>query len=190
MIFTINTAEVDEINAINDWSNAKKCSEIRNTYYFPDEEAPSYALEDALILENMFKKYDSNLNKSETIYRGIRFKKSDEEQMNFFNLLKESFELVVNTVDTVNIDMAPASFTRVKEVAEDEFGLVKNKDFCTIVYELVYRFSHEIEIEKGMNNFPYQKEVIIRSQKAEYKVLSITLKEYDTIIVRITEEET
>jgi len=190
MKFTVNTADIEELNVIQDWSDAIKCREIRNIYYFTDEKAPNYAIKDAKVLEKMFEKYDSNLDKKEIIYRGIRFKKSDKEQMIFFNLLKESFELVLNTSDTISIDMAPASFTRVKKIAEDEFGLVNNKNFCTIIYKLVFRISNEIEIEKGMNDFSYQKEVIIRSQKAEYKVLSIVPKEYDTMIVEITEEET
>ena len=66
--------------------------------------------------------------------------------------------------------------------------LLKSDKHYSIIYDLTSRFSNEIDIKDGMNDFDYQKEVIIRSHHAKYYVLSIRELEYDTIFVTISEE--
>ena len=188
MDFTKETATKKELQVIEDWSDITKCSQIRNTYYFPEETTSLYIKEDVKTLELMFDKYDSDLNKNESIYRGINFEKNNSEKVAYFEAIKEALESSKGTNNTINIDIAPAAFSRARNVAE-RFGKVRNKNYYTIIYKLNKRSSNEIDIKDGMNDFAHQKEIIIRSQKAIYKVLSISKKNYDTIVAEIIEEE-
>ncbi len=136
----------------------------------------------------MFKKYDSNLNKRDTIYRGIGFSKSNKNAMLYYEGIKSSLKASIYTNSVVRIDKTPASFSKKREIANG-FGKIKNRNYVSIIYELKKRYSNEIDIKKGMNSFANQEEIIIRSQKATYQVLSIKQIDYDTIVVEIIERE-
>jgi len=189
MNFTIKSAKKRELDLIKDWSDMKKCFQIRNTYYFPDEYISLDIKKDVETLESMFNKYDSNLDKNKIIYRGLSFSKKNDDKSSYYYLMKEALKSVEGTNNTISIDLAPSSFTKSKDVAENEFGKILNQDYYSIIYKLTKRYSNEIDIKDDMTDFAYQKEIIIRSQKAKYKVLSIVKKNYDTIIIEIVEEE-
>lgn len=189
MEFSLETATTSEIECIQHWSDAKTCKAIRNVYYFPDTKTSDAVMCDVRTLEQMFEKYDSALDKKETIYRGLRFKKGEPEKVELFELLLNAFKHALDKGDTVAIDKAPTSFTRIRSVAADEFALAKNQSYFSLIFELTFRTSSEIDIKAGMNRFEYQKEVIIRSQHAIYRVESIKNEEYDTIVITIREEE-
>ena len=188
MNFIKENARPEELKVIKDWSTMDKCALIRNVYYFPDEAVENYIKKDVQVLESMFNKYDSSLNKKEVIYRGISFLKTNTKKVALYRGIKEALEVAVKTDDVIMIDIAPSSFSRTKDIAYN-FGNVKSDKHFTIIYELKERYSNEIDIKEGMNSFPEQKEVIIRSQKSTYKVLSINEKDYDTIVIEIIEKD-
>jgi len=66
----------EELEVINDWLDFYECQKIRACFY-GDVENERY-LKKAQILDNIFKKYDRFLDKSEPIYRGIRFRDKEE----------------------------------------------------------------------------------------------------------------
>jgi len=95
---TKETATKEEIEVIDDWLDYYECQKIRACFY-GDIADVSY-LNKTKALDGMFEKYDSFLDKSEPIYRGIRFKKGfDDNRYKMFikniHITKESDVLVV-----------------------------------------------------------------------------------------------
>jgi len=130
----------------------------------------------------MFNKYDSFLDKSEPIYRGIRFK--DREEFDIF--LKNAYK---NLNKIVDIDEAPSSFTRNKDVAYKEFARADSDRFHSIIFKLVKRKDGELYIKEFAGKFVYQDEIIIKSQKSKFKIIDIIkVKEYNETYEIIIEE--
>jgi hypothetical protein len=177
----------DEQQALKDWIVADRCKAIRAYWY--DIDTPEWAIKEAKTIDRMFFKYDSELDKSETIWRGIRFAKSNVDKTTEFLYFRQFYQDNIGEISI--IDKSPSSFSRVKEVAFNEFGLANKETHHTIIYELVNRNSSELDIKPSLTDFAHQKEVIIRSQSAKYKILSVESdtnpKNYDTIIIKIEE---
>jgi hypothetical protein len=185
----ISNITQSEKKVISDWSDGSRCKIIRSYYYGND--VPDWAKEEVLILENMFTKYDSNLNKNETIYRGLRFDKAKADDVEIFNFIILNAHNAMNNGDIVSIDDAPSSFSRVRDVAFYEFGWADKNTHHTIIFELVKRQSNELDILPEITKYPHQKEIIIRSQNAKYKILTTEedtdSRNYDTITIKIEE---
>ena len=75
----------------------------------------------------------------------------------------------------VIIDKAPASFTRRLDIAREEFALVHDPNYHSLIFELVSRGDGELYIKEYAGEFSYQNEIIIRSHKSLYEVLSIDI---------------
>jgi len=95
---TKEMATKEEIEVIDDWLDYYGCKKIRDVFY-GNIAGESY-LNKAKTIDGMFEKYDSFLDKSEPIYRGIRFKKGfDDNRYKMFikniHITKESDVLVV-----------------------------------------------------------------------------------------------
>jgi len=171
---TKETATKDEKKVIGDWLDYYECQKIRACFYgyVIDE---SY-LNKAKTLDGMFEKYDSFLDKSEPIYRGIRFK---------FNTYKEA----LNKNGAIEIDLAPSSFSRNKDVAYKEFARADSDKFHSIIFKLVKRKDGELYIKEFAGKFTYQDEIIIKSQRSKFKIIDIKeVKEYNDTYEIIIEE--
>jgi len=177
---TKETATKEEIEVIYDWLDYYGCKKIRDVFYgnVIDE---SY-LNKAKTLECMFEKYDSFLDKSEPIYRGIKFKKEDER----FNILTETYKEAYKNNGLITIDRAPSSFSRNKDVTFNEFAMVNNDDYNSIVFELVERKNNELYIKEFAGKFAYQDEIVVKSHKSLYQIIDIKDNE-SFVIVKIKE---
>ena len=87
---TKETATKDEKKVIGDWLDYYECQKIRACFYGYVIDK-SY-LNKAKTLDGMFEKYDSFLDKSEPIYRGIRFKNREEFDIFLKNAYKNLTE--------------------------------------------------------------------------------------------------
>ena len=155
---------------------------IRDCFFSGEIEDPHYC-DDAKVIDSMFEKYDSFLDKNESIYRGIRFKHNDREifEMVLFNLKR-----AIKMHTPVIIDRAPASFTRRLDIAKEEFALAHDPNYRSLIFELVSRGDGELYIKEYAGEFSYQEEIVIRSHKSLYEVLSID-KDGDTVYIKIKE---
>jgi len=89
----------------------------------------------------------------------------------------------------VDIDEAPSSFTRDKDIAYKEFARVDSDKFHSIILKLVKREDGELYIKEFAGKFAYQDEIIIKSQKSKFRIIDIKeLKEYNNIYEIIIEE--
>ena len=177
---TKETITSEERDIINDWLDYYGCKKIRDVYYdvFTDKDY----INKAKTLDNMFEKYDSFLNKNETIYRGIRFEQKDER----FNILINTYKKAYNNNGLVVIDKAPSSFSRNKNVAYNEFAMVNNNRYNSIVFELVKRNDNELYIKKFAGKFAYQDEIVVKSHKCLYEITDIVESD-NSVIVKIKE---
>ena len=177
---TKEIATKDEKEAIGGWLDYYECQKIRGCFYgfVADEKY----LKKAKTLDMMFEKYDSFLDKNETIYRGIRFKDTEE-----FNIFLSNAHKNLNKV--VDIDLAPSSFTKNKNVAYNEFAKAKDDTYHSIVLKLLKRKSNELYIKDFAGKFAYQDEFIIKSHKSKFKIIDIKkVKEYNNTYEIIIEE--
>jgi len=170
----------EEFEVINSWLDYYECQNIRACFY--GEIINESYFKKAKILDDMFQKYDSFLDKNEPIYRGIRFKYREE----FDIFLKNAYK---NLNKIVDIDEAPSSFTRDKDIAYKEFARVDSDKFYSIVLKLIKRKDGELYIKEFAGKFAYQDEIIIKSQKSKFKIIDIKeLKEYNNTYEIIIEE--
>ena len=177
---TKETTTKEEIEVINDWLDYYGCKKIRDVFY--GNVIDKRYLKKAKIFDNMFKKYDSFLDKNKPIYRGIKFKKEDER----FNILIETYKEAYKNKGLIIIDRAPSSFSRNKDVAFNEFAMVNNGHYNSIVFELVERKNSELYIKEFAGKFAYQNEIVIKSHKSIYQIIDIKENE-NYVIVKIKE---
>lgn len=165
-----------ESYVIHDWLIYDACKNIRASFY--GEKVDEKYRKEALILENMFTKYDSNLNKDEHIYRGIRFRKNDD----LFDILVNTYKEASRNDGLIRIDKAPSSFSRNKKVAYEEFARVNDNSYNSLVFHLTKRKKGELYIKDFAGKFAYQDEIVIKSHNSLYKVKSINENDGLTII--------
>ncbi len=163
---TKKSATKEEVEVINDWFDYNACQKIRACFYGNEQDA-SY-LRKAKILDNMFMKYDSFLDKNEPIYRGIRF--NDKEE---FDIFFDTYKVAVKERGVIVIDLAPSSFTRNKDVAYKEFAKADSSRFYSIVFKLVKRKGGELYIKEFSEDFAYQDEIIIKSHRSKFRIIDI-----------------
>lgn len=179
---TKETATKEEKELINDWLNYYECQKIRACFY--GYVLDKFYLQKAKILDNMFKRYDSFLDKNEPIYRGIRFKDKEE-----FDIFLNTYKEALKANGAIEIDKAPSSFTRDKDVAYKEFARADCDKFYSIVFKLVKRKEGELYIKDFAGKFIYQEELIIKSHKSKFKIIDIKKnKEYHKVYEIIIEE--
>jgi len=181
---TNKTITKEEKEVINSWLDFYECQKIRNAFYGIVEDKKY--LKQVKILEKMFEKYDSFLDKNEPIYRGIRFKKGIDDKR--FIILIENLNKSFKNNEIIQIDKAPSSFTKNKEVAYNEFAKVESDEFYSIIFEVINRKSNELYIKDYAGKFAYQEEIIIKSHKAKYEIIEIN-KSNDIIIIKLKEIE-
>ncbi len=181
-ILTVENATKKEKEVISSWLDFKECRLIRR--YFYGDNIPDHFKQKAMMLSTMFKKYDSNLDKNETIYRGIRFKDKDK-----FDLFVETYKEAHKSGGIIEIDLAPSSFSRSKKVAYEEFALAQREDFYSIVFVLTRRKKGELYIKEFAGDFAYQEEIIVKSHTSKYKIIDIVQsKEYNKTYEVVIEE--
>jgi len=178
---SLKDATKEEIEVIKSWTDFYKCKNIRAVFY-GENSNPEY-VKKAQILDEMFYKYDSFLDKNEPIYRGIRFK--DKEIFDKF--MQNTFK---NLNREVEIDNAPSSFSRSKKVAYEEFGRADSNEFYSVIFILKKRKKGELYIKDYAGKFAYQEEIIIKSHKSKYRIIDIRQNEeynktYEIIIEEI-----
>ena len=178
----LSKASGEEIAAIKRWTDYKSCQMIRDCFFFGEIE-DIYSCNDARVIDSMFEKYDSFLDKNESIYRGIRFKNSDQK---IFEEVVSNLECSLEMRTSIEIDKAPASFTREFDIAKEEFALVHDPNYRSLIFELVSREDGELFIKEYAGDFSYQDEIIIKSHKSLYEVLAID-KDGDTVYIKIKE---
>ncbi len=179
---TKEIATKDEKEAIGGWLDYYECQKIRGCFYgfVADEKY----LKKAKTLDMMFEKYDSFLDKNETIYRGIRFKDTEE-----FRIFLDTYSEALDKKGVIRIDLAPSSFTKNKNVAYNEFAKAKDDTYHSIVFKLLKRKSNELYIKDFAGKFAYQDEFIIKSHKSKFKIVDIKkVKEYNSTYEIIIEE--
>ncbi len=138
------------------------------------------------ILDSMFNKYDSDYPKNEAIFRGIRFKKGDSVQNARFKVLIDILKEKFNNNNFIDIDKAPASFSKEEKTAK-KFGSFSDKRYYTVLFVLSNRKSSELDIEKISEN-KNQREIIVQTHKAKYKIDDIIINELgDKVVVKIEE---
>ena len=159
----ISKIEKDVIKSCLDYN---ECQKIRKVFYGIIESF--IYLQKANILENMFNKYDSFLDKNEAIYRGIRIKNKDE-----FEIFIETYKEALSNNGLIIIDKAPSSFSRKKKIAYEEFALSKSNEFYSIVFKLIKRKEGELYIKDFAGQFVYQEEIILKSHKSKFKIMRV-----------------
>ena len=181
-ILTPHIVTENEKDVIYSWLDFKQCGIIRR--YFYGDDVPDIFKQKALILSDMFAKYDSNLDKEETIYRGIRLR--DKNKFDFFI---QTYEEAYKNNGAVEIDLAPSSFTRNKKVAYKEFALAHKEELYSIVFILRKRRGGELYIKEFSREFAYQEEIIVKSHSAKYRVIDIIeSKKYNKLYEIVIEE--
>ena len=165
-----------ESHVIQDWLMYDTCKNIRASFY--GKKVDEKYRKEALILEDMLTKYDSNLNKDEHIYRGIRFRKDDD----LFDILVNTYKEASKNDGLVRIDKAPSSFSRNKKVAYEEFARVSDNNYNSLVFHLTKRKKGELYIKDFAGKFTYQDEIVVKSHNSLYKVKSIDENDGLTII--------
>jgi len=172
----------EELEVINSWLDYYECQKIRSCFY--GEIIDERYFKKAKILDEMFQKYDSFLDKNEPIYRGIRFKNREE-----FEIFFDTYQEALNKNGAIVIDLAPSSFSRNKDIAYKEFARVNSDKFYSIIFKLIKRKAGELYIKEFAGKFSYQDEVIIKSQKSKFKIIDIKeVKKYNRIYEIIIEE--
>ncbi len=166
----------DEAEVIAGWLVYTECKQIRASFY--GEQVSDKYKNEALTLEKMFEKYDSNLDKNEPIFRGIRFKKDNE----IFHIIIDTYKEAMKKGGLIIIDKAPSSFSRNKEVAYEEFARAGDDRYNSIVFHLIKRQKGELYIKDFVGEFAYQDEIVVKSHKSLYKVKSIDENDGLTII--------
>lgn len=132
-ILTRKNITKDEINVIRDWLDYYKCKDLRSCFY--GVSTNNKYEKESIILKSMFKKYNSELDKNEHIYRGIRFKKDDE----IFSIMVETYKQAYTEKSLIQIDEAPSSFSRDKIVAYNEFARVQDNEYNSLIFHLTKR---------------------------------------------------
>ncbi len=178
---SLKEATKEEIEVVKSWTDFYECKNIRAVFY-GENSNPEY-VKKAQILDEMFYKYDSFLDKNEPIYRGIRF----EEKEIFDKFIHNAYK---NLNKEVEIDNAPSSFSRSKKVAYKEFGRADSDEFYSVIFILKKRKKGELYIKDYAGEFAYQEEIIIKSHKSKYKIIDIKRNEeynktYEIIIEEI-----
>jgi len=177
---SLKEAKKEEIEVIKNWTDFYKCKKIRAVFY-GENSNPEY-VKKAQILDVMLHKYDSFLDKNKTIYRGIRFKDKKE-----FDIFINTYKQALKYNGLIEIDKAPSSFTKNKDVAYKEFAKVDSDDFYSLIFLLQKRKNGELYIKDYAGKFAYQEEIIIKSHKSKYKIIDIRKNEeynktYEVII--------
>ena len=175
-ILTKKIITKEETNVINDWLSYAECKKIRA--YFYGQKVDAKYNKEASLLENMFNKYDSELDKNEHIYRGLRFNKDNE----IFDILIQTYKQAYKEKGLIQIDEAPSSFSRDKKVAYDEFARVNDIKYNSLVFHLTKRTKGELYIKEFADKFAYQDEIVIKSHKSLYEIKSIKQNSNFTII--------
>ena len=174
----------EEKEVIYDWLDYYECQKIRACFYgyVIDE---SY-LNKAKTLDGMFEKYDSFLDKSEPIYRGLAFNKNNKVKVGAYKKFVSYLLNAFKNNELITIDRAPSSFSRNKKVAFNEFARVKDDDYNSIVFELVERKNSELYIKEFAGKFAYQDEIVVKSHKSLYQIIDIKENE-SFVIIKIKE---
>jgi len=176
----------EERELIESWIKGENCEGIRNYFY-------GFVVQDrfkkqALLLDKMFDKYDSGLPKKEPIYRGLRFNASEKYKLDVYEKTKKMLYDAYKNGGVIQIDNAPSSFTLNRKIAFDEFAWNSSNVFKSIVYVLIERNANELYLEGFNDRFANEEEIVIKSHKTLYSIVSIEVNEYDTMIVKLKED--
>jgi len=181
---TKDSVDRQEETIIYDWLKYSECKQIRS--YFYGNKVESKYKSEAIILEKMLKKYDNDLDKSEHIFRRLKFFKNDFAKQAELSIMISTYENALKNNGLIRIDKAPSSFTRNKDVAFNEFAMVDDNNYNSLVFQLIHREKGELYIKDFAGNFAYQDEIVVKSHNSLYEVVSIE-KQKDTTIIKIKE---
>jgi len=177
-----------EKKAIDLWSNsAKNAGIIKNIVKknFTNLETQEIKFKDtAIIILNMFGKYDSEFAKNKPLYRGKSFyiqKTKDKELYNDY--VSRLYVAHNNGTDFVPDDVF-RSATKSKTEAL-KFSDIENKSRKSIVITYKKRISNELDISK-ISKFTSEDEILIQG-KISYKVLELNIDKNKNIFVTLEE---
>jgi len=182
IVHTINDYEPAEKIFLKKWVNGAEYYKTVKRLYYNNKVCDVY--------ESMIKKYDSKYNKNETIYRGMRFLKSEQEQKDKFNEIKDYFSYHYKNGMKCKIDYSPASYTLSKIIAQ-YFAKFNDPRYCSLLFQLITRKRNEIDActnEVAIKSvLAGENELILPSHHCEYVVDDMIFYDDDMIIVTIKE---
>ena len=182
IVHSIDDYELVERNFLKRWVNGAEYYKYVKSLYFNGKVCKVY--------ESMIRKYDSRYDKNEAIYRGMRFLKSNQVQINKFYEIRDYFCYCYEKRQEFQIDYSPASYSLNENIAQ-YFAKFNDPRYCSLLIKLISRKRNEIDAcsrevaIKGVH--VGEGELILPSHWCHYVVDEIDLESDEILIVTIKE---
>ena len=184
----IEKATNTEILSIKKWSKEKKNSQyIRKVIYKDFKNLDKNEVkfkDDAIVIQSMFKKYDSSFSKDEALYRGKVFyldKPSDKELFNTF--VSSAYKSMNDGTFFVPDSVFRSTTTDLQEALK--FAEITNKAKKSVIVTYSKRVSNELDIS-SFSAYSSEKEILINGG-IRYKVVKFVQDKDKNIFIELEE---
>jgi hypothetical protein len=184
----IEKATNTEILSIKKCSKEKKNSQYIKKVIYKDfknlDKSEVKFKDDAIVIQSMFKKYDSSFSKDEALYRGKVFyldKPSDKELFNTF--VSSAYKSMNDGTSFVPDSVFRSATTDLQEALK--FAEITNKAKKSVIVTYSKRVSNELDIS-SFSAYSSEKEILINGG-IRYKVVKFVQDKDKNIFIELEE---